>query len=323
MKAIRVHQVGGPEVMQLEDIPAPTPADDEILIRQYAIGVNYIDTYQRTGAFKLPLPFTPGMEAAGVVKAVGAAVTDFKPGDRAAYTMTPGAYAEFAAVPAANAVPVPQDISFEQAAAVLLQGMTAHYLTTSTYPLKSGDTCLIHAAAGGTGLLVVQTAKKAGATVIGTTSTPEKAELARQAGADHIILYTQTDFEAETRRLTGGQGVHVVYDSVGQATFDKSLAVLRPRGMLVLFGQASGPVPPFDPMRLGWGAGSLFLTRPSLFHYVAERGDLLWRAGDVFNWLAAGELSLRIDRSLPLADAPEAHRLLTGRKTAGKLLLIP
>lgn len=323
MKAIRVHQVGGPEVMQLEDIPVPTPADDEILIRQRAVGVNYIDTYQRTGAFKLPLPFTPGMEAAGVVEAVGAAVTDFKPGDRAAYTMTPGAYAEFAAVPAANAVPVPQDISFEQAAAVLLQGMTAHYLTTSTYPLKPGDTCLIHAAAGGTGLMVVQTAKKAGATVIGTTSTPEKAELARQAGADHIILYTQTDFEAETRRLTGGQGVQVVYDSVGQATFDKSLAVLRPRGMLVLFGQASGPVPPFDPMRLGWGAGSLFLTRPSLFHYVAERGDLLWRAGDVFNWLAAGELSLRIDRSLPLPDAPDAHRLLTGRKTAGKLLLIP
>jgi NADPH2:quinone reductase len=233
-----------------------------------------------------------------------------------------GAYAEYAAVPEAKLVPVPAGLDLTNAAAVLLQGMTAHFLTHSTDPLKPGDTALIHAAAGGAGLLLVQAAKLRGATVIGTTSTAEKAQLARQAGADHVILYTQSDFEAETKRLTDGRGVDVVYDSVGQTTFEKSLNVLRMRGMLVLFGQASGKVPPFDPGLLA-AKGSLFLTRPMLFHYIAERHDLLWRAGDVFNWLAAGQLKVRIDRQLPLADAAEAHRLLQSRQTAGKVLLIP
>jgi NADPH2:quinone reductase len=250
-------------------------------------------------------------------------VTEFKPGDRVAYANGEASYAEYALIPAKKAVPVPDGIELITAAAAMLQGMTAHYLTHSTYPLSADKTALIHAAAGGTGQMVVQMAKLLGATVIGTTSTEAKAKVARKAGAGHIILYTQTDFAAETLRLTNGQGVHVVYDSVGQATFDKSLSVLRPRGCLALFGQSSGPVPPFDLNRLGWQGGSLFITRPSLFHYILTRDELLWRAGDVFNWLAEGKISLRIDRKLPLTDAAEAHRLLASRQTTGKLLLIP
>lgn len=323
MQAILIQQTGGPDVMQLAEIPTPQPGPDEVLVKIAASGVNFLDIYQRIGQFPGELPLTPGSEAAGVVQAVGSGVVDFHPGDRVAYAAVPGSYAEFAVVPAAKLVPVPESLNLAQAAGVMLQGMTAHYLTHSTYRLHPGDTCLIHAAAGGTGQMVVQMAKLRGATVIGTCSTPEKAELARQAGADHVILYTQQDFEAETRRLTNGQGVHVVYDSVGAATFDKSLRVLQPRGMLALFGEASGPVPPFEPGRLGWKGGSLFLTRPSLFHYINTRQELLQRAGDTLRWLAEGKLALRIAHQLPLADAPAAHRLLESRVTAGKLLLIP
>lgn len=323
MQAILIQQTGGPDVMQLAEIPTPQPGPDEVLVKIAASGVNFLDIYQRIGQFPGELPLTPGSEAAGVVQAVGSGVVDFHPGDRVAYATVPGSYAEFAVVPAAKLVPVPESLNLAQAAGVMLQGMTAHYLTHSTYRLHPGDTCLIHAAAGGTGQMVVQMAKLRGATVIGTCSTPEKAELARQAGADHVILYTQQDFEAETRRLTNGQGVHVVYDSVGAATFDKSLRVLQPRGMLALFGEASGPVPPFEPGRLGWKGGSLFLTRPSLFHYINTRQELLQRAGDTLRWLAEGKLALRIAHQLPLADAPAAHRLLESRVTAGKLLLIP
>ncbi len=322
MLAIRVHQTGGPEQLQTEEISIPTPAENEILVKIHAAGVNFIDIYHRIGLYPLPLPFTPGLEAAGTVEAVGSNVTDFAVGDRVAYSSQLGAYAEYAVVPAEKAVPVPADVSLTDAAAIMLQGMTAHYLVFSTYPLQPGETALIHAAAGGVGLLLVQLAKKAGATVIGTVSTAEKAALATAAGADHIIRYTETDFEAETMRLTDGRGVDVVYDSVGQATFDKSLNVLRNRGYMVLFGQSSGPVPPFDLGELN-RKGSLFVTRPSLFHYIAERKDLLWRAGDLFQWLADGSLKLRIDRTLPLAQAAEAHQLLAGRKTAGKVLLQP
>lgn len=322
MKAIRVHQFGSADAMQLEDILVPEPGPGEALVKIEASGVNYIDTYHLSGLYSMELPFTPGTEGAGVVEAVGPDVGTVSPGDRVAYCMSLGTYAEYAIVASEKLVAVPENLSLKQVAAVLLQGMTAHYLARSTYPLRPGDTCLIHAAAGGTGQLLVQVAKIAGATVIGTVSTKEKAEIARQAGVDHIIRYTETDFEEETKKLTQGQGVPVVYDSVGQSTFDKSLAVLRPRGMMVLFGQSSGKVPPFDPLRLNWG-GSLYVTRPTLGHYVAERDELVWRATDVFNWLLTGKLSVRIDRELPLADAAEAHRLLTGRKTAGKLLLIP
>jgi NADPH2:quinone reductase len=262
------------------------------------------------------------MEAAGVVEAVGSDVTEFKPGDHVAFSNQQGAYADYVVTPAVKLVPVPPGLDLASAAAAMLQGMTVHFLTHSTFPLKPGDTALIHAAAGGVGLLLVQHAKKLGATVIGTTSTEEKAQLVREAGADHVILYTQTDFEAETKRLTAGRGVDVVYDSVGQTTFEKSLNVLRSRGMMVLFGQASGKVAPFDPGSLG-PKGSLFLTRPSLFHYIASREDLLWRSRELFDWLVKGELTLRIDHQFPLAQAAEAHRLLESRQTAGKLLLIP
>lgn len=322
MKAIRVHEFGGPEVLRLDDIPTPQPGAGETLVKIAAAGVNFIDIYHRTGLYPLSPPVTLGLEAAGVVEAVGPEVTEFKPGDRVAFSNQQGAYAEYTVVPAAKLVPVPPALDLPSAAAALLQGMTAHYLTHSTYPLKKGETVLIHAAAGGAGLLLVQVAKRLGATVIGTTSTEEKAQLAREAGADHVILYTQTDFEAETKRLTAGRGVDVVYDSVGLTTFDKSLNVLRPFGLMALFGQSSGKVPPFDPGVLA-AKGSLFLTRPLLFHYIAERKNLLWHAGDVFNWLAAGQLKLRIDRQLPLTDAAEAQRLLSSRQTAGKLLLIP
>ncbi|HFB52431.1 MAG TPA: quinone oxidoreductase, partial [Anaerolineae bacterium] len=292
MKAIRVHKTGGIEQLKLEEIPVPQPAENEILVKIHAAGVNFIDIYHRTGLYPLPLPFVPGLEAAGTVEAVGAGVNDFSVGDRVAYSTQLGAYAEYAVVPAEKVVSVPDGVSLTDAAAVMLQGMTAHYLTHSTYPLQAGETALIHAAAGGVGLLLVQLAKKIGATVIGTVSTAEKEALAKNAGADYIIRYTETDFETETMRLTDGRGVDVVYDSVGQATFNKSLNVLRSRGYMVLFGQSSGPVPPFDLGELN-RKGSLFITRPSLFHYIAVRKDLLWRAGDLFNWLNEGSLKLR------------------------------
>ncbi len=324
MKAIQIHQIGDPDVMQYVDVPRPEPGSGEVLVKIEAAGVNYIDIYQRTGLYERPLPFVPGLEAAGVVAAVGADVKEFKTGDHVAYCMSPGAYADYSVVPEARLVPVPPHLDLTSAAAVMLQGLTAHYLVYSTYPLQAGQTALIHAAAGGVGLLLVQVAKKIGATVIGTVSTEEKARLAREAGADHVIRYTEVDFEAETNRLTNGQGVHVVYESVGKSTFDQSLSlnVLQPRGYLVLFGQSSGPVPPFDLGILNT-KGSLFVTRPSLGHYVADREELLWRTGDLFNWLTADQLSLRIDRQLPLAAAAEAHRLLESRATAGKLLLVP
>ena len=322
MKAIRIHQTGQAEVLQPEELPRPEPGDNEVMIKVAAAGVNFIDIYHRTGLYDRAVPFTPGLEAAGLVEAVGPGVTEFKVGDRVASSSVAGAYAEYALIPESKAVPVPEGVSLAQAAASLLQGMTAHYLVHSTYPLSSEDVCLVHAAAGGTGQLLVQMAKKAGATVIGTVSAEEKAQLAYQAGTDHVIRYTETDFEAETMRLTSGAGVNVVYDSVGPATFYKSLNVLRPRGYLVLFGQSSGKVPPFDLNRLG-GGGSLYVTRPSLFHYIAGRQELLWRAGDLFDWLASGAVTHRIDQELPLAQAAQAHRLLEDRKTAGKLLLVP
>lgn len=298
------------------------PGQGEVQVKIEAAGVNFIDIYHRTGLYSLPTPFTLGLEAAGIVEVVGPEVTQFGPGDRVAYSSYQGAYAEYAVVPEAKLVPVPGGLDLRLAAAVILQGMTAHFLTRSTYPLKAGDIALVHAAAGGVGLLLVQMAKQLGATVIGTVSTEEKARQAREAGADHIILYSQTDFEAETKRLTGDKGVDVVYDSVGQATFEKSLNVLKMRGMMVLFGQSSGPVAPFNPGILA-SKGSLFLTRPLLFHYIAEREDLLWRSRDVFNALASNELKIRIDREIPLAQADEAHRLLAERQTMGKLVLIP
>jgi NADPH:quinone reductase len=322
MKAIRVQEYGGGEGLKYEDIPAPEPGPREARVKIEAIGVNYIDVYQRTGLYQLKLPFTLGMEAAGVVDAVGAEVNEVKVGERVAYSMIPGAYAEYAVVPSSRLVPVPKNIDSRAAAATMLQGMTAHYLTHSSYPLKQGDTALIHAAAGGVGLLFVQIAKRRGATVFGTVSTEEKARLARAAGADEIILYTQTDFVAAIKRLTNGRGLNVVYDSVGQSTFEKSLDCLRPRGYLVLFGQSSGPVPPFNLGTLA-AKGSLFVTRPTLAHYTIEREELLQRANDLFNWIADGQLKLRIDKTFPLAEAAEAHRQLEARMTTGKVLLIP
>jgi NADPH2:quinone reductase len=285
-----------------------------------AAGVNYIDVYQRTGQYKVAVPFTPGQEAAGVVTAVGSGVTEPRVGDRVAYTGVLGAYAELAVVPADRVVVLPDGVGTKQGAAAMLQGMTAHYLVTATYPLKAGDTCLVHAAAGGVGLLLCQLAKLGRARVIGTVSTREKAALAREAGADEVILYTEQDFEAEVKRLTSGMGVQVVYDSVGKTTFDKSLNCLRPRGLLATFGQSSGAIPPFDLSILN-GKGSLFVTRPSLGHHIATRDELLWRAGDVLGWVASGKLKLRIERVYPLAEAAQAHRDLESRKTAGKLLL--
>ncbi len=322
MKAIVVENTGGPEALVYRETPSPAPKAGEALVKLEAVGLNYIDVYHRTGLYPLPCPFTPGMEAAGVVEAVGADVTEVSVGDRVAYAMTPGAYAEYAAVPAWKLVKVPEGVDAQSAAAAMLQGMTAHYLVTSTYPLKAGETALIHAAAGGVGLLLVQMVKRIGARAIGTVSTAAKAALAREAGADEVILYTSEDFEQETRRLTGGKGAQVVYDSVGKDTFLKSLNSLVPRGMLALFGQSSGPVAAFDPALLAQ-KGSLFLTRPSLAQYAATRDELLWRAGDLFNWIKADELKLRIEKTFPLRDAAEAHRQLEGRKTTGKVLLIP
>lgn len=322
MKAIVADKHGGPEVMQLKELPTPSPGPATALVRLEACGVNFIDTYQRSGAYPTPLPFPVGLEGAGVVEQVGAGVTDVKPGDRVAWTGIMGSYATHNVVPVERLVPVPAGVDAKTAAALMLQGMTAHYLTQTIYPLKKGDTCLVHAAAGGVGLLATQMAKRAGARVIGTVSTEEKAALAREAGADEVILYTKQDFESETRRLTGGAGVQVVYDSVGKTTFDKSLGSLAVRGMLVLFGQASGPVPPFDCAVLVQ-KGSLFLTRPTLVNYIAAREELLVRARDVLGWAQTGALKVRIGATFPLADAPAAHRALEGRETTGKVLLLP
>jgi NADPH:quinone reductase len=321
MKAVRVHEVGGPDVLRYEDIPVPTPAPGQALVKIEAIGLNFIDCYFRAGLYKLPLPFTPGNEGAGTVTAVAPDVTAVKVGDRVSYAPVIGSYAEYQVASADRLIPVPASVDFRTAAAVTLQGMTAHYLACSTYPLKPGDTCLIHAGAGGVGQLLIQVAKMRGARVFATVSTKEKAALARQAGADEVILYSEQDFEAEAMRLTGGKGVNVVYDSVAKTTFDKSLNCLGLRGMLALFGQSSGPVPPLEVSRLA--KNSLFLTRPGLGQYTATREKLLQRAADVFGWIQAGKLKARISQILPLKDAPEAHRLLEGRKTTGKVLLIP
>ena len=322
MKAIRIHDHGGPEVLAYEDVPVPEPRAGEARIKIEASGVNFIDIYHRIGLYPINRPCILGSEGAGIVDALGEGVSEVKPGDRVAYAMIPGSYAEYAVVPAAKLVPVPDDIDAKSAAGLMLQGMTAHYLTHSTYPLQKDQSALVHAAAGGVGLLLVQIAKMLGAKVIGTVSTETKADLARRAGADEIILYTQADFLAEVKRITNGQGVHVVYDSVGASTFEKSLDCLRPRGYLVLFGQSSGAVAPIDPAKLA-AKGSLFLTRPSLAHYTLTRAELLRRASDLFDWMQAGKLTLRIEKSLPLQDAREAQQLLEKRKTTGKLILIP
>ena len=322
MKAIRVHDTGGPEVLRFEDVPDPVPGAGELLIDVEAIGVNFIEVYQREGLYAIQRPFTPGAEAAGVVRALGPAVTDFAVGDRVVSESVRGAYAERAVVAAQRAITIPAGVTTKQAAAVCLQGFTAHYLSTSTFSLASGHRALVHAAAGGVGLLLCQMAKMRGAFVIGTASTDEKRRLARDAGADEMIDYTTQDFAVETKRITNGEGVHVVYDSVGKSTFDKSLDTLVRRGMMVLFGQSSGPVPPFDPQILN-RKGSLFLTRPTLGHYVATRDELLARANDVLGWVASGELSVRIGAEFPLADAADAHRALEGRRTTGKVVLIP
>ena len=322
MQAIQVSQVGGPEVLTPADVPVPSPKPNEALVQIKASGVNFIDVYLREGRYPTPLPFIDGQEAAGVVTEVGSEVTTLQPGDRVAYSSTLGSYAEYAAVPVNRLVKIPAELDFEQAAAAMLQGMTAHYLLNSSYPLQKGETALIHAAAGGVGLLLVQMAKKLGARVIATAGTVEKAQLARDAGADECIVYTEADFETETKRLTNGEGVHVVYDGVGKATFDKDLNVLRPRGYLVLFGGSSGAVPPFDLIKLSQ-KGSLFITRPTLAHYTTTREELEWRANDVLQSIARGELKIRIHKTYPLADAAQAHRDLEGRKTTGKLLLKP
>ena len=322
MKAIQISQVGGPEVLTLVDLPMPTPKPNEAVVQIKAAGVNFVDVYFREGRYPAPLPFIIGQEGAGIVTAVGAEVINVKPGDRVAYTGSLGSYAEYAAVPSDRLVKIPAELDFNQAAAAMLQGMTAHYLCHSTYPLHAGETALIHAAAGGVGQLLVQMAKRLGARVIATAGSTEKAQLALDAGADECIVYTETDFESETRRLTDGKGVHVVYDGVGKATFDQGLNVLRPRGYMVLFGGASGAVPPFDLLKLTQ-KGSLFVTRPSLAHYIATREELEQRSGDVMQMIIDGALKLRIHKTYPLAEAQQAHRDLEGRKTTGKLLLIP
>src|SRR3984957_9519783 len=322
MKIIQIAETGGPEVMKLVDAPVPTPGAGQALVHVAATGVNFIDVYFRSGLYKADLPFTPGNEGAGIVESVGPGVTAVKPGERVAYAMTRGSYAEYSVVPASQLVPLPDTVDLHTAAGAMLQGMTAHYLTHSTFPLKPGDKVLVHAAAGGAGRLIVQMAKMLGATVYGTAGTDAKAAIAKEAGADEVIVYTRDDFAVEVKRLTGGKGVDVIYDSVGASTFLKGFGLLRPRGMMALFGQSSGPVQPFDPNILN-PKGSLFLTRPTLAHYTLTREELLWRAGDVFNWIASGKLKVRIDKTYPLADAAAAHRDLEGRKTAGKLLLIP
>lgn len=322
MKAIVVENYGAPDVLTYAEADKPAPKTGEALVKVEAIGLNFIDVYHRTGLYPLPLPFIPGMEAAGTVEAIGEGVTEVAVGDRVAYAMNAGAYAEYTTVPVWKLVNIPAGVSAEQAAAAMLQGMTAHYLVTSVYPLNAGETALVHAAAGGVGLLLIQMVKNIGARAIGTVSTAAKAELARAAGADEVILYNEQDFAAETRRLTDGKGVAVVYDSVGKDTFMQSLNCLAPRGMLALFGQSSGSVPAFDPGLLAQ-KGSLFLTRPSLAQYAATREELLWRAGDLFNWIKDGKLHLRIEKTFPLVAAAEAHRQLEARQTTGKVVLLP
>lgn len=321
MKAIRVRNHGGPEALALEEIAVPEPGPGQARVRVKVTGINFIDVYHRTGLYTVETPFTPGTEGAGIVDAVGEGVTVVKPGDRVAYAMERGSYAEYAVVPAWKLAPLPDDVSFEMGAAIMLQGMTAHYLSYSTFPLQPGHRALVHAAAGGAGRLLVQMAKRRGATVYGTVSTEEKAQLAREAGADEAILYTQVDFADEVRRLTDGQGLHVVYDSVGHATFAKSLKCLAPRGYMVSFGQSSGLIPPLDPQILSAG-GSLFFTRPSLAHYTATRDQLLERTRDLFDWIRKGELDVRIDSMFPLERAADAHRRIESRESAGKILLV-
>lgn len=322
MHAIRVHQHGGPEVLSYEEIATPEPGAGEVLVKINAIGVNFVDVYHREGRYPTKLPFTAGQEACGTVEAVGEGVADLKSGDRVAYSSVMGSYAEYASVPVAKLVPVPDAVDDRSAASVLLQGMTAHYLSHTTYPIKEGDTVLIHAAAGGVGLLLTQMARNLGARIIATVSTEEKARLAREAGADDVIIYTGADFETETRRLTGGRGVEAVYDAVGKTTFEKSLNCLKPLGYMVLYGAASGPVPPIDPLVLT-SKGSIFLTRPSLAHYTADRESLRARAKAVFGQIEGGKLKLRIEHTYRLEDAEQAHRDLESRATTGKLLLLP
>lgn len=322
MKAIQIHETGGPEVLQMVDLPIPAPGPGQVLIRVEAIGVNFIEIYFRKGQYKAALPMVPGSEAAGTVEELGPGANGFHAGELVASTSVLGSYAEYALVNTAQLVKVPEGLAPEQAAAAMLQGMTAHYLSHSTYALKAGETALVHAGAGGVGLLLTQMAARIGARVITTVSTPEKAELSREAGASEVINYAEQDFEVEVKRITGGKGVDVVYDSVGKTTFDKSLNCLRPRGLMALFGASSGPVPPFDPTLLN-GKGSLFLTRPSMWHYISRREELEWRANDVLGWVAKGELKLRMEHLYPLARAGQAQEDLEARKTTGKILLEP
>lgn len=322
MRAIRVNQQGGPEVLAYEELPTPSLATGENLVKIEAVGVNFIDTYQRSGLYKIPLPSTLGLEASGTIAAVGPGTSRFKVGDRVAYTNVPGAYAEFAAVPEEKLVALADDVSFAQGAAIMLQGCTAHFLSHSTYPVKPNDLCLVHAAAGGVGLLLTQMIKMRGGQVIATVSTPAKATLAKAAGADHVILYSEADFEEEVRSITAGKGVNVAYDSVGKTTFEKSIDCLAKMGTMVLYGNASGPVTEFNPATLG-PKGSLFLTRPTLFDYLADRETLEWRSNDLFSWIAQGKLALRLEHSYPLANASDAHTDLEARKTTGKVVLVP
>jgi len=322
MKAVRIHETGGLDKLICEEVPVPSPEPGQALVKIHAIGLNFIDIYFRTGLYQSKLPFIPGQEAAGTVEKIEGKAAGLKPGDRVAYAGTIGAYAEYALVNSAKLVKLPDTVSFEMAAAVMLQGMTAHYLAYSTFPLRKGETVLLHAAAGGVGLLLTQVAKSIGANVIGTVSTEGKGALARDAGADHVIVYTRADFEEEVKKITAGAGVDVVYDSVGRTTFEKSLNCLKRRGMMVLFGQSSGPVPPFEIAALN-AKGSLYLTRPGLPHYTASRDELVWRASDILERVAGNRLRVRVDRIYPLTEAAQAQQALEGRKTSGKVLLKP
>ncbi len=322
MKAVRVHQTGGREKLVYEDVPVPNPGPGQVRVRNLAIGLNFIDVYFRTGLYKTALPFIPGLEAGGTVDELGEGTSGLSKGDRVVYTMTMGTYAEYTVVNSWQLIRVPDRVDFQTAAAGILQGLTAHYLAFSTYPLRKGETALVHAAAGGVGLILVQICKIVGARVIGTVSTEAKAALAREAGADHLILYSKADFEAEVKKIMDGRGLDVVYDSVGRDTFDKGLNCLRRRGMMVLYGQSSGPVPPFDLNTLN-GKGSLYVTRPSLGHYAATEDELQWRARELFGWISEGKVRVRIDRTYALKDAALAHQALEGRETTGKVLLIP
>lgn len=322
MKAIRIHETGGPEVLKLDEVPVPEPGPGEALVKIDAAGQNFVDIYERRGWYSLELPVTLGKEAAGTVVSIGSGTQGVRPGDRVAYAMTPGAYAEYAAVPAWKLAPIPDRIDTRTAAAVMLQGMTAQFLARSAYPLGPGKTALVHAASGGVGQLLVQIAKLLGARVIGTCSTDEKAAIAKEAGADEVILYSRENFTERTLKITGGAGVDVVYDSVGKDTFEKGLECLKPRGFMVLYGQSSGPAPAIDPQTLN-AKGSLFLTRPSLGAYTATRPEVLERSGEVFSWILDGKLSVRIDREHRLSETAEAHRYMEARKTRGKVLLVP